>query len=81
MKTAIYSLLIFLSKLSISNHMQLCQKATTGVFNLIGDKARRFPDQILGDPFKLNAKLETGRYAYPFVCFSDFAVLFKSTLS
>jgi hypothetical protein len=45
----------------------LVQKATTGVYKVLGDKARLHPDQIVGDPFKLAAKLETGRYAFPFV--------------
>ena len=43
------------------------QKATSGVYKVLGDQARRNPDQIVGDPFKLSAKLETGRYAFPFV--------------
>ena len=34
---------------------------------MLGDQARRNPDQIVGDPFTLSAKLETGRYAFPFV--------------
>jgi hypothetical protein len=37
------------------------------VYKVLGDQARRNPDQIVGDPFKLSAKLETGRYAFPFV--------------
>ncbi len=43
------------------------QKATSGVYKVLGDQARRHPDRIVGDPFTLSAKLETGRYAYPFV--------------
>nr|CAH0105018.1 unnamed protein product [Daphnia galeata] len=42
-------------------------KATNGVYKLLGDRARQNPNQILGDPFKLNAMLETGKYAYPFI--------------
>ncbi|XP_046657326.1 glutamate receptor ionotropic, kainate glr-3-like isoform X4 [Daphnia pulicaria] len=41
-------------------------KATSGVYKVLGDQARLHPDQILGDPFTLASKLETGRYAYPF---------------
>ena len=45
----------------------------------MGDKARRHPDeQILRDPVKLNANLETGRYAYPFVSESiSIALIFQ----
>lgn len=43
------------------------QQATSGVYKAVADKARKFPDHVLGDPFKLNVMLETGHYAYPFV--------------
>ncbi|XP_057381702.1 glutamate receptor ionotropic, kainate glr-3-like isoform X1 [Daphnia carinata] len=49
-------------------------KATSGVYEILGDQARSNPDHIVGDPFKLNALLETGRYAYPF--FSTFSYSF-----
>ncbi|KAK4012523.1 hypothetical protein OUZ56_024762 [Daphnia magna] len=42
-------------------------KATSGIYKILGDQARRNPDRIVGDPLKLNAMLETGRYAYPFL--------------
>jgi hypothetical protein len=46
---------------------KIVQKATNGVYKVLGDRARQNPNQILGDPFKLNTMLETGKYAYPFV--------------
>ncbi|XP_046454085.1 ionotropic receptor 93a-like isoform X2 [Daphnia pulex] len=49
-------------------------KATSGVYKVLGDQARLHPDQILGDPFTLASKLETGRYAYPFL--RTFAIAF-----
>jgi hypothetical protein len=45
----------------------LIQKATSGVYKVLGDQARLHPDQIFGDPFTLAAKVEIGRYANPFV--------------
>ncbi len=48
-------------------NVYLSKQATSGVYKVLGDKARRHPDQIVGDPFKLNIKLETGKFAYPFV--------------
>ena len=47
------------------------QAATSGIYKAIGDKARCKPGQILVDPFKLNAKLVTGHYAYPFVSYKN----------
>ncbi|EFX69521.1 hypothetical protein DAPPUDRAFT_258444 [Daphnia pulex] len=41
-------------------------QAKTGVYKMLGDQARKQTDHILGDPFKVSAMLETGRYAYPF---------------
>ncbi|KAI9556275.1 hypothetical protein GHT06_018849 [Daphnia sinensis] len=50
-------------------------KATSGIYKILGDKVRPHPNQILGDPFKVNAMLETGKYAYPFVrAFNDWFV-------
>ncbi|XP_045036265.1 glutamate receptor ionotropic, kainate 3 isoform X2 [Daphnia magna] len=49
-------------------------KATSGVYKILGDQARSNPGHILGDPLKLNAMLENGRYAYPFL--SKFAYSF-----
>jgi hypothetical protein len=48
------------------------QEATSGVYKVLGDQARRHPDRIVNDPFKLSAKLETGHFAYPFVIFIQF---------
>lgn len=43
------------------------QGAASGVYKVLGDKARLDPKQVVGDAFKLNKMLETGKYAYPFV--------------
>ncbi len=43
------------------------QKAKSGIYKLIGDRARSKPNQIFNEPFQLNAALATGRYAFPFV--------------
>jgi hypothetical protein len=48
------------------------QEATSGVFKVLGDQARRHPDRIVNDPFKLATKLETGEFAYPFVIIIQF---------
>ena len=50
------------------------QAATSGIYKAIGDKARSKPGQILVDPFKLNAKLVTGHYAYPFVSNEQYVI-------
>ncbi|XP_032796243.2 glutamate [NMDA] receptor subunit 1 [Daphnia magna] len=43
-------------------------KATSGIYKVLGDQARSNPDeQIVGDAFTVSSKLETGRYAFPFV--------------
>ncbi|XP_046454961.1 glutamate [NMDA] receptor subunit 1-like isoform X1 [Daphnia pulex] len=42
-------------------------KATSGIYKVLGDEARRNPNQIVDNPFKLTATLETGRYAYPYL--------------
>ncbi|XP_057374712.1 ionotropic receptor 93a-like [Daphnia carinata] len=50
-------------------------KATNGIYKILGDKVRSHPNQILGDPFRVNAMLETGKYGYPFVrAFNDWFV-------
>ncbi|KZS20158.1 Uncharacterized protein APZ42_013153 [Daphnia magna] len=50
-------------------------KATNGIYKILGDKVRPYPNQILGDPFKVNTMLETGKYGYPFVrTFNDWFV-------
>ncbi|XP_057374698.1 ionotropic receptor 93a-like isoform X2 [Daphnia carinata] len=41
--------------------------AVSGVYKVLGDKARQDRNQIVGDAFKLNKMLETGKYAYPFI--------------
>ncbi|XP_032779707.2 ionotropic receptor 93a isoform X1 [Daphnia magna] len=41
--------------------------AVSGVYKVLGDKARLDPKQVVGDAFKLNKMLETGKYAYPFI--------------
>lgn len=43
------------------------QRATSGIYKVLGDQARSNPKQIVGDHVKLNAMMETGRYAYPMV--------------
>lgn len=52
---------------TIHFHIGLFQNAATGLYKVLGDKARLDSNQIVGDPFKLNKMLETGKYAYPFV--------------
>lgn len=58
---------IYISSFNHHNLYKRQQQAKSGIYKEIADKARRNPDQIVGDPFKLNNLLETGRYAYPFV--------------
>ncbi len=45
------------------------QQAKSGIYKVLGDQVRSEPDRIFSDPFKLQAKLETGHFAYPFVSF------------
>lgn len=52
-------------------------QATSGVFKVLGDKARLNPGNLVGDPFKVAEKLETGRYAFPFI--KTFAMSFVSS--
>ncbi|KAI9553417.1 hypothetical protein GHT06_021321 [Daphnia sinensis] len=51
--------------------------ATSGVFKALGDQARRNPENIVGDAFKVTEKLETGRYAFPFI--QTFAISFVAS--
>ncbi|EFX85933.1 hypothetical protein DAPPUDRAFT_237374 [Daphnia pulex] len=41
-------------------------RATSGVYKVFGDQARRYPNQLVDNPFKLTTALQTGRYAYPY---------------
>ncbi|XP_046657524.1 ionotropic receptor 93a-like [Daphnia pulicaria] len=52
-------------------------EATSGIYKVLGDQVRLHPDRIFVDPFKLNAKLETGQFAYPFL--NTFTVAFVSS--
>ncbi|KAK4012732.1 hypothetical protein OUZ56_024968 [Daphnia magna] len=52
-------------------------QATSGVFKVLGDRARQNPENIVGDVFKVTEKLETGHYAFPFV--QTFVVAFVSS--
>ncbi|XP_045035563.1 glutamate [NMDA] receptor subunit 1 isoform X3 [Daphnia magna] len=52
-------------------------QATSGVFKVLGDRARQNPENIVGDVFKVSEKLETGRYAFPFI--KTFAMSFVSS--
>ncbi|KAI9553478.1 hypothetical protein GHT06_021388 [Daphnia sinensis] len=53
-------------------------QATSGVFKGLADKARLIPGNILGDAVvKVTEKLETGRYAFPFI--KTFAMSFVSS--
>ncbi|KAI9553418.1 hypothetical protein GHT06_021322 [Daphnia sinensis] len=56
---------------------EMILQATSGVFKVLGDRARQSPDNIVGDVFKVTEKLETGRYAFPFV--QTFAVSFVTS--
>ena len=47
--------------------MSNIQSATSGIYKVIGDKARSAPDLIFTDT-KFMSKLTTGRYAYHYVC-------------
>ncbi|XP_057378523.1 glutamate receptor ionotropic, delta-2-like [Daphnia carinata] len=53
---------------------ELILEATSGVFKILGDRARQSPENVVGDVFKVTERLQTGRYAFPFV--QTFAVVF-----
>ncbi len=41
--------------------------AKTGVMKILGDQIRNNPDRILNSVPKVNSRIATGRYAFPFV--------------
>nr|CAH0101189.1 unnamed protein product [Daphnia galeata] len=57
----------------ISTGVQILQ-AKSGIYKVLGDQVRSEPDRIFSDPFKLQAKLETGHFAYPFL--NSFSIAF-----
>ncbi|XP_046454702.1 glutamate receptor ionotropic, kainate glr-3-like isoform X2 [Daphnia pulex] len=53
-------------------------QATSGIYKVLADQARSEPDErIVADPGKLNERLRTGRYAYPFM--HTFTIAFVGT--
>ncbi|KAI9566014.1 hypothetical protein GHT06_009813 [Daphnia sinensis] len=42
-------------------------EAESGVLKILGDQARSKPDRLFTDPAKINARLVTGLYAYPYL--------------
>ncbi|XP_046453943.1 ionotropic receptor 93a-like [Daphnia pulex] len=52
-------------------------EATSGIYKVLGDQVRLHPDRIFVDPFKLNAKLETGQFAYAYM--NTFTIAFVSS--
>ena len=43
------------------------QSANSGIFKTLGDQVRQHPDRILSTASETVQKLETGRYAFPYV--------------
>ena len=43
------------------------QSANSGIFKTLGDQVRQHPDRILSTASETIQKLETGRYAFPYV--------------
>ncbi|KAK4019074.1 hypothetical protein OUZ56_001104 [Daphnia magna] len=42
-------------------------EAESGALKILGDQARSEPDRLFTDPVKINARLVTGLYAYPYL--------------
>ncbi|XP_046453793.1 ionotropic receptor 93a-like [Daphnia pulex] len=59
-----------------STGVQILQ-ATSGIYKILGDQVRSEPDRIFDDPFKLEAKLQTSRFAYPYM--HSFSLAFVGT--
>ncbi len=67
----------FSSLLVISQNMFfICQEAKSGTLKILGDQARKYPERLFTDQAKINARLLTGRFAFPNVnnqlCFFQF---------
>jgi hypothetical protein len=69
-----YNCSLFLALLFPKNTLFICQEAKSGTLKTLGDQARNYPERLFTDQSKINARLLTGRFAFPTVNNPTFAI-------